>query len=451
MMKGWYKTGLLALLLTLIFFTSALSDDGVLRLSLAKSIEMALERSVIIHSAKEGVRASESERKGTRTSFLPQLSTSYTYTRLNEAPEVPIFDIATMSSKMVEAGKKDNYNWELELTQPIFTGGAIRNSYEISKIDLEVSHLSEASATQDIVLEVKNSYYNILKSERILELATQSVQQLKAHRDTAQSFYDVGIIPKNDLLYAEVELANGHQGLVRAENALNLAKARFNTVIRQDIHLPIEIEDILTYKPFEKGFDECLATGLQQRPEIRAGELEYEKAGRAVRLAKSGFFPTLNVVGNYSRYGEKPDVGGSKYQDSEAWYVAAVTQWNFWEWGKTKFSVDASRSREKQAMDMLVNIKDGISLQIKNTYLLLKEAEKHIFVAEKAIEQAEENFRINKERYKEQVATSTDVIDAQTLLTKTKSTYYNALSDYNIALGTLERAMGISYSGEKPE
>jgi outer membrane protein len=72
-------------------------------------------------------------------------------------------------------------------------------------------------------------------------------------------------------------------------------------------------------------------------------------------------------------------------------------------------------------------------------------------VAEKAIEQAEENFRINRERYKEQVATSTDVIDAQTLLTKTKSDYYNALSDYNIALGTLERAMGISYSGEHAE
>jgi outer membrane protein len=450
-MKRYFKTGILSLLLTLIFFTTALSNDGVLRLSLADSIEMALERSVIIHSAKEGVRASEAERKEARTSFLPQLSTSYTYTRLNEAPEVPIFDITTMSSTMVEAGKEDHYNWELELTQPIFTGGAIVNSYEISKIDLEMSHLSEASTTQDIVLEVKKSYYNILKSERILELANQSVQQLQAHRDTAQSFYDVGIIPKNDLLYAEVELANGNQDLVRAENALNLAKAKFNTVIRRDIHLSVEIEDILTYTPFEKGFDECLAMGLQKRPEIRAHELEYEKAGRAVRLAKSGFFPTLNVVGNYSRYGEEPDVRGSKYQDSEAWYVAAVTQWNFWEWGKTRFSVDASRSREKQVMDMLVNIKDGISLQIKNSYLLLKEAEKRIFVAEKAIEQAEENFRINRERYKEQVATSTDVIDAQTLLTKTKSDYYNALSDYNIALGTLERAMGIVYSVAKPE
>jgi len=122
--------------------------------------------------------------------------------------------------------------------------------------------------------------------------------------------------------------------------------------------------------------------------------------------------------------------------------MAAAT-WNFWEWGKTKHNVDANVSRLKQAEDALTNVKDQIALEVKNSSLYLREAEKHIFVAKKAIEQAEENFRINKERYKEQVATSTDVIDAQTLLTKTKSDYFNALSSYNIALAILERSMGI--------
>ena len=89
-MKGYVKKGFSSLLLTLIVFTSAVSDDGGLLLSLNDSIEMALERSVIIHSAQEGVRAAEAEKKGSRTSFLPQLSTSYTYTRLNESPEVQI-------------------------------------------------------------------------------------------------------------------------------------------------------------------------------------------------------------------------------------------------------------------------------------------------------------------------------------------------------------------------
>ena len=98
----------------------------------------------------------------------------------------------------------------------------------------------------------------------------------------------------------------------------------------------------------------------------------------------------------------------------------AVANWNFWEWGKTKNRVDAGISRENQAADILTNIRDQITLEVKNAFLLLHEAEKQVQVAKKAIEQAEENFRINTERYREQVGTSTDVIDAQTLLTKAR-------------------------------
>jgi outer membrane protein TolC len=74
--------------------------------------------------------------------------------------------------------------------------------------------------------------------------------------------------------------------------------------------------------------------------------------------------------------------------------------------------------------------------------LILQEAEKQIVVSQKVIEQAEENFRISEERYKERVATSTEVLEAQTLLTKAKSEYANALGDYNINLAKLQRAMG---------
>jgi outer membrane protein TolC len=120
----------------------------------------------------------------------------------------------------------------------------------------------------------------------------------------------------------------------------------------------------------------------------------------------------------------------------------AVASWNFWEWGKTKFRVDASKARENQAIDAAKELNDQITLEIKNAYLLLQEAEKQIAVSQKVIEQAEENFRISEERYKERVATSTEVLDAQTLLTRAKADYANALGDYNINYARLQRAMG---------
>jgi outer membrane protein TolC len=147
-------------------------------------------------------------------------------------------------------------------------------------------------------------------------------------------------------------------------------------------------------------------------------------------------------VANYGRYGDTPSVSGSDFKEAESWYVMGVANWTFWEWGKTKFRVDAGSAKANQALGAQRELHDQVSLEIKYASLILQEAEKQIVVSQKVIEQAQENFRISEERYKERVATSTEVLEAQTLLTKAKSEYANALGDYNINLAKLQRAMG---------
>ncbi len=437
--KFYMRNLILTVCFVLIVAVATASSDGdVPKLTLQESIDIALERSVIIDSAREDIKASELGEKGAKTSFYPKLSTSYNYTKLNGPP--------TSKTLGTQIGTRDNYTWEMEVAQPVYTGGKISGNYRMSKLGVEISRMGESRAKQDVVLEVKEAYFGILKAERILTVARQAVEQLKAHRDIAQNFFDVGIIPKNDLLYAEVELANGRQDLVRAENAVALAKAKFNTVLRRNIDDPVDVEDILTYTFFQKDIGECLAVALKKRSIIKEYNLRVRSSQEAITVARSDLYPSVSVVGNYSKYGDDPDLAGSKYKNQEEWYLMAVANWDIWEWGKTRYNVGVHVSREKQARNTLENIKDQIALEVKNSFLLLKEAEKHIMVAQVAIEQAEENFRINEERFREQVATSTDVIDAQTLLTKTKSDYYNALSEYNIAMGRLEWAMGVIYS-----
>ena len=448
----------LALIMMMVLGTAARAAESVKPLSLSDSIDLALKQSVLIHAAQEGVRGAEAQRKEAFTGFLPKFSTAYSYTRLNTDPTFnypgtsltlpPPIGSVTIPPSTYQAGTKENYSWSVEAKQPLFAGGGILANYQASRLGVDVARFEETSAVQDLVQEVKIAYFNILKASRILTVAKQSLELLKAHRDTAQAFYDVGVIPKNDLLYAEVELANGQQFLVRAENAVEMAKSKFNTVLRQEINAPVEIEDVLNDRSFEKPLDACIAAALENRPEIRSYALRLEQAKSLVTLARSEYYPNVGVVGNYERYGDTPGVAGSPYRDQENWYVMAVANWNFWEWGKTKNRVDAGLSRENQAADILTNIRDQITLEVKNAFLLLHEAEKQVQVSKKAIEQAEENFRINTERYREQVGTSTDVIDAQTLLTKVRSDHDNALGDYSISRARLERAMGTAVRGE---
>jgi len=224
---------------------------------------------------------------------------------------------------------------------------------------------------------------------------------------------------------------------------VEMAKAKFNTVLRREISTPTEVEDILKLRPYDKTFDECQKLALENRPEVKSYTRRVEQSQKLVKLAKSEYMPTVNLVGHFERYGDYPNVNGSPYRQSDNSYVMGVATWNFWEWGRTKNRVDASRSRENQVAYALDNVKDQVALDVKNAWLALNEARKQVAVMEKSIEQADENFRVSTERYKEHVGTSTDVLDAQTLLTKAKTDYFNALSDYNISIVRLERAMGL--------
>jgi len=426
----------------LLFF--CISVEGAFsagKMTLQESVDLALKQSVLIQSAKEGVKGADSLKQESFTGFLPKFSTYYNYTRFNEQPG-EIISLPGFPS-FLPTSTKDNYSWAVEIRQPIFAGGGILANYQASKIGHEIAAVDESSVTQDIIQDVRVAYFNVLKAEKILDVAKQSVEQLEAHRNMAQEFFNAGVIPRNDLLRAEVELANGRQNLVRSENAVEMAKAKFNTVLRREINTPAEVEDILTLRPFTKTFDECRLLAMENRTEVKSYTRRVEQSQKLVQVAKSEFFPTINVVGHFERYGDNPNVNGSTYRNADNTYVMGVASWNFWEWGKTKNRVDASRSRENQMAHALNNVKDQVTLEVKNAWLTLHEAQKQVAVTQKAIEQAEENFRISRERYREQVGTSTDVLDAQTLLTKAKSDYFNALSDYNISIAKLERAMGV--------
>ena len=432
-----------ALAVFLLFSPSAASAQA---LTLEESIAIALKNSYVLDIAKEGVKGAQAQKKEALTGFLPKFSTTYSYTRLNEEPNFyfPGFPPGIPPGRMV-TGTIDNYNWGIEARQPLFAGGGILANYQAFKIAEDTALVEQTAKSLDVIQDVKIAYFNILRTQRLTQTAMQQVEMLAAHCDVAENFYRVGLIPKNDMLQAEVELANGRQTLVKAKNGVESTKARLNTILKRDVLTAVEVVDILDYQPLRQSFEECLTIARQRRPELKMSELRIEQAGKMVRAAQSEYFPAISLVGNYGRFGDTASLSGTQYKDTESWQVMAVANWNFWEWGKTKYRVDAGKARENQALDQSRELNDQIALEIKNAFLVLQEAESQIAVSKKVIEQAEENFRIAEARYKERVARSTEVLDAQTLLTKAKAEYANALADYNIAHARLQRAMGVTH------
>jgi outer membrane protein len=409
-------------------------------LTLEESVKIALELNLTLHSAVEGVVGSEFRRKEAITNFLPWWTGQYGYTRYN----TPVTIGSVQAGIPSPISDRNIFNFGTTLSQPIFTGGLILANYRSAKIGVDLSKETVETVKRDIVLQVRVGYFIILRAEKFLTVAEQQVKQFEAQLEVTKAFFDVGIVPKNDVLQAEVRLANARQLLVRAANDLATAKASFNILLRREVDTPLEVVDILEYKAFPMGFEASLDEALRQRPEVKAAKFNIDQAKEGVRVARSGFFPTINLAGNYDRFSDDFDVsGGVKFNDR--WTIQALATFTLWNWGNTAFKVGENKVKVSQAEDSKTQLIESITLDVKNAYLNLLTAEKNINVTEKAIEQAEENLRMNEERYKYQVATQTDVLDAVTLLAQARVNYYGALSDFNVAKAQLERAMGRMY------
>jgi outer membrane protein len=405
-------------------------------ITLQDAIRQALERNLDVQLSREEIDFAWNRQNEARTGFLPKLSAEYGYRR-------PSGTSTEIGGVNVRNQDQNNYRFTGTIEQPVFTGFATLSTYELARLGLNSAKIQLERARLDIILRVKENYIGIIQAEKIREVAEQSVRQLQESLKVAQNFYRVGLSPKIDVLDAETRLGDVELQLIRAANDVAVRKANLNTVLRQSVDAPVEVEDILTTAPYEKSYEASQETALKYRPEVLDAETQVASAEQQITFARSGYYPNVTFRTNLYRLGDTPGVDGSEFSQRQTWDVGAVATWTLFEWGKTRYAVFQQEARLRQAKETLEKVKDTVRLDVKSEYLTLKAAYDAIGVARKAVISAEENFRISTERYKEQVATSTEVLDAQTRLTQAKSNYTNAIAIFNVEVARLIRAMGL--------
>jgi outer membrane protein TolC len=415
---------------------SEVIDEGQKMFTLEISINTALENSTFIKRERERLKAASEEVKKSVADFLPVFSTSYGYARLSDEP------FARFDGSEFPMGKRDSYQWNFWLTQPLFTGFALKSKHQMAKLGVDIAKLVTDQATLDIIKEVKVAYFGILLAQKYLLVAEEAVEQLQSHADDAEKLYQQGIVPYNDFLKSKVALADAKQSRVKAESNLRLAISAFNTILRLGIDEETEVEDILEFSPFGYTLDEAILVALEKRPELLALSFALRNANYQIKLAKSQYYPQIALVGNCERTGEDMEASKNEFGNSHNESITLQLNWNFFEWGKTKADVAKYQFRKRALEEDLTGATDAVKLEVKTAYLDLRVALRNIETARESLKQAKENYRITNVQYQQQITTSTEVLDARTLLTQAETNYFGALYGYNTALAELMRAMG---------
>lgn len=399
-----------------------------------KAVQEALENNWALKAKEETtIQATESNKAALRD-FLPKFSTSYSYTRFRQ-------DTRKLGGFLLPQSR-DNYSWTTGLKQPLFTGFRLLSTYDLTKLKINAAKLGVEQEKLDLALKVKQAYFNILIQDKAVEVAQKDVEARKSQAEVARNFYKVGMIPSNQLLQAEVEEANARQALVKDQNQAQLARAAFNQILARPTNAPVDVVDVKNYTIETGTYDKYLKMALKDRPEIMALDNRILQEDQQIRLAKSNYYPDISLVVDYNQAGDTPYLRVNPDINPRDTRAMAVLNWTFFEWGKERHQVLEAESAKRELVNTKNDLVDQMGLQVRQVLLDLKTAETNIPTTKQAVEQAEENVRVSEERYKAQVTTITEVLDAQTRLSQARMNYYTALYAHHLASAQLLRVIG---------
>lgn len=402
------------------------TNDGTL--SLEECIEIVVANNPDLAMARADLGNREALLNSAKKDLYPTLSAQYSY--LHQPDEVYTLP--------------DFFTYGVTAEQPLYKGKSLITSVKQAELSRESSQLAIEQLTNTLVFEVYGRYYELLRALKLEDEARQSVLRLQSHSKDAKAFYEAGLIPKNDMLQSEVELAQGEQDLVDAENASAMAKSRLNVLMERPVGALLNVEDHSDYVIQDINWDEVVAKARENRAEIAQSDKAVQLAENDIILKKAPYLPSVTLSASYDRVGDELGAApAGQGFPGEVKSIKAVATWQLWTWLKERdevYAAEKNLQKAKKAVDRTVN---EVTLDARNSYLRLEQAAKRIKVSEKAIEHARENYRINQAQYQAQLATSTDVLDAQTLLNEAMTNYYDALYGYQLALAAIDKSKGL--------
>lgn len=403
------------------------------------AVQYALSHNRAYKAAFEDVSVAGEKVMQAKADFFPKLDASYAFSQFSQQPFISI--PGTAFQKQPFAIQTVNH-WEVDIVQPLFTGFGLESQYMANKVGLKISQYQMEEARLNLVRDVQITYLQTLLGEKLVQVARDNVASLQVQRKNAESNYQQGVAAQNDVLKADVALAEAVQQERNTVKQLIVLRSNLNQLMDIDLQQKVELAGIEEKTYDVPDLNQLYTVAEDKRPEFLAIKASLKQAEYSRTAAESRYYPRVSAFAQYYREGEDFLANTNPYANNENASVGVRVDWNLFEGGKTRASELEWEYRIKGIEERRDDLLQKIRLQVENALEQLKVAGANIETSRASVKQAEENDRITTLQYKEQVAIFLEVLNAQVFLAQTRADFYQALYGYEIAKAELERAIG---------
>jgi outer membrane protein len=407
--------------------------------TLSEAWATALAYDGTLQAAQSRLEAADAELAGARAQRLPEVSASTQWLQWNEAPAFD-FSAANIPAQLPLFAGESMQLSEARVTLPLYAGGGIRRGIDAAEALRAARERGTAALTQDLKLAVADAYVGVLRTQSALAVAQSNVASLSAHARDVESMYGSGQVPRNDYLAAAVSLADAEQRALQAESALNVARAMYNRQLGRPLGASVDLDAALP------GVDPALDSGTpdtliplahSSRDEIAALRAAADSQRARAASAQSVTRPQFFLTGQYWF------LENQFLNEEDFWTVGLGFNWRLFDSGRTRHAVAALNSEAQALGAEQKDLESMIGFQIQQAWLSRRETRERVRVTERAVEQAEENLRVARDRYRNGEGTNSEALDAEALRSLSRGNFDTARYDAALAAFRLARAVGL--------
>ena len=393
--------------------------------TLAECVAVALEQHPSLKAATASVEAGKQRVREALSNYLPQVSANYgAARRQNNAASFGVTGPPKRFNLYTAGGS---------LTQVLFDFGQNLNSIRSAQAAEHSLQADRTTQREVVVLNVKQAYFNVLATRRLLTVADETVRQNEKHLEQAQGRFNVGLVAKFDVTQAQVQLANAQLNQLTARNNVAVAHETLRNALGLIGPLDFDIVDNFDVHQVTVTESAALTAAYDKRPELQSIRAQELATTEQVAALQKNYLPSVQAKGDYNWQ-------GTDYPRQDLWDFGATVNLSLFNGGLTTAQIGEQKANLANLKYNEEVLRQNIALEVRQDVLNLAQAAESIRVSETALRQARENLDLAEGRYNTGVGNIIELTDAQASLTTAEANHVQALYSYKTTVAALEKA-----------
>jgi outer membrane protein len=403
----------------------SLELDEAIKMGIAHSKQLELDRiqqQINQSKVQQGIDAK-----------LPQVSLNMSYIRLSD--NITPFRVAFPTGEVTLNPQILNQSYNsLNVRQLLWAGGKVKDATKLQSLENQAVLFDSEKNKADVSYNITTLWYNLFTVNQTVKLLNTNIESLRSQKRDLENFEKQGIVLKNDILKIDLGITNLESSVIEVKNTQNLLNYNLCILMGIDPQTKLEIPEKLNLITSEVASNEqFINKAIANRPELKSFGIRQQQADLATKITHANYLPTLSAGGriNYDLPNQRLFPNEAKYTGT--WDVGLFLSWNISELFINKERLKESKFAISKLNTAYEQAKEGIMMEVNADYNNYLQAKQKIVNTEKAIEQATENLRVERNRLASNVSNATEFLTANNQLVQAQINHTTAIANTELA------------------